>query len=111
MSNFLSSSGDPSSSVICTKINVTEGVPSSRWGHASEYSEGKLYIIGGRNEADINDLHEFDTINMKWKQVDINGYVPKARRRHSALVMSGSLIMFGGFDGSFFNDMHVLDLK
>ena len=51
---------------MCTKINLTEGAPSTRWGHAASTHDGKLYILGGRNEADINDLHEFDYAKMKW---------------------------------------------
>jgi len=70
---------------------------------------GKLYVLGGRNEQDIIDLHEFDANSMKWKQVEITAQLPKARRRHSCLFVSGSLVMFGGFDGNFFNDLNVLD--
>ena len=111
LSNYLQNINDAGSAVICTKVNLTEGVPSTRWGHAAATLNEKLYILGGRNEQDVNDLHEFDYNNMKWSQVELNGQMPRPRRRHSALFVSGTLIMFGGFDGSFFNDMHLLDFQ
>jgi len=86
-------------------------VPTTRWGHAASSYNGKLYIVGGRNEQDVNDLHEFDPETMKWREIDIAGHLPKPRRRHSALFVSGSLVMFGGFDGTFFNDLHILDFQ
>jgi N-acetylneuraminic acid mutarotase len=105
---------DPTNSenrVITTRINITEGVPSTRWGHAAATNNGKLYILGGRNDQDVCDLHEFDPVKMKWKEIEFNDPKPKPRRRHSAIILSGSLIMFGGFDGSFFNDINILDLE
>lgn len=96
-------------SITCTKVLVNEGVPSTRWGHSAAVYKEKLYILGGRNEQDIIDLHEFDAEELKWRSIDIQGPLPKARRRHSCLFVSGSLIMFGGFDGNFYNDMNILD--
>jgi hypothetical protein len=43
-----------------------EGIPSTRWGHAAATMGEKLYIFGGRNELDVNDLHEFDFVVNKW---------------------------------------------
>ena len=97
--------------VVATKINVTENVPSTRWGHAACTNDGKLYILGGRNDQDICDLHEFDFDLSQWKEIEFCEPKPKPRRRHSAIFISGSMIMFGGFDGNFYNDMHILNLK
>jgi hypothetical protein len=36
--------------IICTHIDIKEGIPSTRWGHSSAQYNGKLYILGGRNE-------------------------------------------------------------
>ena len=93
-----------------TKINA-EGGPSTRWGHAATTYDGRLYILGGRNEQDICDLHEFDPFKNKWTEIEIADPKPKPRRRHSALFISGSLIMFGGFDGTFFNDVSILNMN
>lgn len=48
---------DPLAVVVITKINVTEGFPSTRWGHSASTNDGKLYILGGRNDQDVCDLH------------------------------------------------------
>lgn len=90
---------------------MTEGIPTTRWGHAAATHEGKLYIIGGRNEQDVCDLHEFDPSTMKWREIEPADPKPKPRRRHSAVFISGTLVMFGGFDGSFFNDVNILDIQ
>jgi N-acetylneuraminic acid mutarotase len=101
----------PEAKVIVTKVNVTEGAPTTRWGHAAATFDGKLYIMGGRNEQDVADLHEFDPAQNKWREIEIADPKPKPRRRHSAVFISGSLIMFGGFDGTFYNDINILNLR
>jgi N-acetylneuraminic acid mutarotase len=110
LSKFFENPKNNENMVTCTKVPVSETTPSTRWGHAAAAANGKLYILGGRNEQDIIDLHEFDLEKSKWKPVDIISPVPKARRRHSCLLVSGALVMFGGFDGSFYNDLNILDL-
>ena len=50
LSKFLLDPKNPENIVIVTKVNVTEGVPSTRWGHAAAIDQGKLYILGGRND-------------------------------------------------------------
>lgn len=63
----------PSTPINCNKVNVTEGVPSTRWGHSAATYRDKLYILGGRNEHDIIDLHEFDPLTQKWRALEIIG--------------------------------------
>jgi N-acetylneuraminic acid mutarotase len=108
-SQFLANPTNSDNHVIVKKIDISENVPSTRWGHASATYNGKLYIIGGRNDQDINDVYEFDPNRRKWREVETADPKPKPRRRHSAIFVSGSLILFGGFDGNFYNDLHVLD--
>jgi len=50
LSKFLLAPNDPESHIIVTKINVTQGVPPTRWGHAATTYQSKLFILGGRNE-------------------------------------------------------------
>ena len=111
LAQFLQTPNQPESRVQCKKIDVKEGVPSTRWGHAASTFNGKLFIVGGRNEQDVIDMHEFDPVTMKWREIEFNGVLPKPRRRHSALFVSNSLVMFGGFDGNFFNDLNIVDLN
>ena len=103
---------DPTKHVTCTKVNVTLNIPSTRWGHAAAVMDStNLFILGGRNDNDVNDIHCFDTIKQTWTQVDIGHPIPKPRRRHSCIFVSNCLVMFGGFDGEFFNDLHVMDME
>ena len=99
--------------ISCVKLDFRQdfNLPNTRWGHAAAVHDDKVYILGGRNEQDISDLHCLDLAKMKWSEIGINHQLPKARRRHSAVFISGSLVMFGGFDGEFFNDMHVMHLN
>ena len=48
-------------------MNVKDQGPSTRWGHAATNYKGKLYIVGGRNENDVNDIHEYDPEKNQWK--------------------------------------------
>jgi hypothetical protein len=73
MTTFLENPADPTRQILCSKINVTEGVPTTRWGHSAASYDEKLYILGGRNDQDIIDLHEFDFRLNKWRQVDVAG--------------------------------------
>ena len=98
--------------VVCTKVSVTENVPTTRWGHgATVLNDTKLFILGGRNDNDVNDLYCFDIEEMRWRQLEIGNPLPKPRRRHSCILISNCLVMFGGFDGEFYNDLNVLDLQ
>lgn len=97
--------------IVCTKVLTRENLPSTRWGHAATVmDEDKLLILGGRNDADINDIHCFDIKTMSWKEIKVGHPIPKPRRRLSSILLSKSLIMFGGFDSEFYNDLHALDL-
>lgn len=60
---------DPQNSpIICTKVQPKENLPSTRWGHAAAVMDNdKLIILGGRNEADINDIHSFNIETMQWR--------------------------------------------
>lgn len=47
--------------VQCRAVKPLIGkAPSTRWGHAAATHQNKLYVIGGRNDRDVSDIHEFD---------------------------------------------------
>lgn len=100
-------------SIECTRIDIRSNPPSTRWGHVAVFHEDQLFIIGGRNEQDLSDMHKFDMTTNTWSKVTISkeGNYPRARRRHSCVLIESYMLMFGGFDGEFFNDLHLLDLK
>jgi hypothetical protein len=70
LEEFLQAPLNPEPRISCRKIDVKEGVPSTRWGHAASTYNGKLYIVGGRNDQDVIDLHEFDPAEMKWREIE-----------------------------------------
>lgn len=40
---------------------LTGNVPSTRWGHAAAVmDQNKLFILGGRNDTDVNDINCFN---------------------------------------------------
>lgn len=92
------------------KVRATGEVPDARWGHSASIREGKMFICGGRNQDDLNDLFSFDCETFSWEYVDCVG-APVARRRHSSAFVGKALFSFGGFDGSFFNDFHMINLE
>ena len=60
-------SGCVNLTVTCCKLTCLAGKgPSSRWGHSAAVYEDKVYILGGRNSADISDLHCLDADTMTW---------------------------------------------
>ena len=90
---------------------MAENIPSTRWGHAAAVmNDTKLFVLGGRNDQDVSDVHCFDTEIMKWSKVEIGHPLPKPRRRHSCIFVSNCLVMFGGFDGEFYDDLNVMDM-
>lgn len=110
LADFLAAPADLGTRVVCKRL-ICAGGPSTRWGHAAASYGGKLFIVGGRNEQDVIDIHEFDPELMRWREMEVNGPLPKPRRRHSAVFVSGSLVLFGGFDGTFYNDLQILDFQ
>ena len=112
LNDFVKSDGK-TPQVKCVKLDFRgdSALPNTRWGHSAAVHEDRIYILGGRNEQDIGDLHCLDLNRKKWCEIDLKHQLPKPRRRHSAVFISSSLVMFGGFDGEFYNDMHILHLK
>ena len=98
------------SPVICSKVAVSYNTPSTRWGHSAAVNGDNLIILGGRNESDINDIHQFEVSSLTWSQLEVGHPLPKPRRRHSCIFVSNCLVMFGGFDGEFYNDLNVMDM-
>ena len=69
-----------------------------------------MFVFGGRNSEDLNDLYSFDTETQIWKKHSFeNG--PTPRRRHSCAFVGRALFVFGGFDGNFFDDLYMLNVE
>jgi N-acetylneuraminic acid mutarotase len=111
MADFLR---DNSESIVCTPIEPYNNGPDARWGHASAVYNDCVYIFGGRNLYDCDDLRYFNSKTMLWNKVKVgclNNLVPPARRRHSIIFIESTVVLFGGYNDKFFNDLHILDLS
>jgi hypothetical protein len=85
-------------------------LPSPRRYHTACVNEGLIYILGGRDQDDLRDLHTFDLENLKWEKIEVSPESLKPRRNHSAVFIGSSLIMFGGYHDKSQNDLCVLHL-
>lgn len=93
LSNFINNPSNLDVRIECKAIKTKSGtLPSTRWGHAAASHYNKLFIIGGRNEKDVSDIHEFDFESQSWKEHVASGTLPLPRRRHSALFIGGSIV-------------------
>ncbi len=93
-----------------TRLRTVGDLPDARWGHSAAVYEGKMYIFGGRNHDDLNDIYSFDFEERRWARVDTTCN-PEPRRRHSAAFIGRTMVMFGGFDGNFFNDFSMINVE
>jgi hypothetical protein len=96
--------------------------PSPRWGHTANFVNDDMVVFGGRNTADLNDIHVLrlltfsssGPITMSWTtcivKMNVPGHIITPRRRPATVVVNNNVIIFGGFDGTFFNDIHALKL-
>ena len=84
--------------------------PSPRNGHTADMIEGKLYIFGGGDKAELlNELFVFDTHEHQWSQPPCTGIAPPPRSRHTSGVVDHRLLIWGGIGGGL--DVHVLDTQ
>jgi hypothetical protein len=94
------------------RLEARGSLPQARWGHTAAEYNGKIYIFGGRNEFDLNDLYWYDVKKNVWfNKYNQDTHIPKARRRHSAVFVGRSMVLFGGFDGKYFSDMHYMNVR
>lgn len=72
LTNFVDSDGIDTR-ITCQKLTFRKNStqPSTRWGHAAAVHADKVYILGGRNEVDLNDLFVFDPKQRSWYEVEI----------------------------------------
>jgi hypothetical protein len=103
---------DPETNPVhCTLVigRQEDPVPAPRWGHAAASINNEMYILGGRNEKDMDDITVFNGDTMRWKKIEIVGDQPNPRRRHSIAFINSALVLFGGFNGQFHSDLYICD--
>ena len=86
--------------------------PFPRWGCSINFYKGKLFIFGGRNKIDFNDLWMFDIQSEKWEKLDSLTETPISRRRQVSFIYKNILFISGGFNGyEFLNDLYFSNLN
>lgn len=103
---------NPSQATVqCTLVisPANQPVPAARWGHAAAVHDNKMYILGGRNDKDMDDITYFDGLSQEWTKITIAGDQPHPRRRHSIAFIDSALVLFGGFNGQFHSDLYISD--
>lgn len=77
--------------------------PPARRNHASWYSNGKLYVHGGKTSSGqpTYDLWAYDLTKKDWDEIVLPpGSKPPAREGHLATVFPGGVILTGGKNGT-----------
>jgi hypothetical protein len=73
----------------------------------------KIYIFGGRNNTELNDIYTFDIATNSWSQiVDICGFVPTGRQCSMAILHEQFMMLIGGDSTStVFSDVFLFNLE
>ncbi|XP_026692479.2 kelch domain-containing protein 3 [Ciona intestinalis] len=101
---------------ISSNQKDNDEIPFMRYGHAAVAIGEVAYLWGGRNDSEgaCNKLYCFDTDNLHWTKLNVQGNCPGARDGHAMCVVNGNIFMFGGFEElaeQFSNEMYMLDVS
>lgn len=68
--------------------------------HAAAVVGSKIYVFGGiHNDVISSSLYVFDTHNLEWSEISVQGEWPSPRHSHSMLAHGTYLYVFGGYNG------------
>jgi N-acetylneuraminic acid mutarotase len=84
--------------------------PSGRYLHRAFAAYGKMYVFGGHNGNNLNDLHTYDPTTRTWAQLTTTGTTPTARYNMSIEVINGVAYLYGGYSTYYHSDLQALDL-
>ncbi|CAE7577395.1 gefF [Symbiodinium sp. CCMP2456] len=96
-----------------TLPTVSAAKPPGRRGHTAVMTSGTLYVFGGYNSGNLNDLWSINVLagNPEWVQMSSVSTSPSARADHSAVLMSTVMWIFGGSAGDgAMNDVWFVEL-
>jgi N-acetylneuraminic acid mutarotase len=93
--------------VTLSKADSVNPVP--RWGSLMKAYNNNLYLFGGRNGYDSNEIHMFS--KNKWQEVKFTNNTIPPRRRAQGIIYQGSFIIIGGFGNQFYNDVYIVSLS
>ncbi|MEK7398140.1 MAG: sigma-70 family RNA polymerase sigma factor [Candidatus Poribacteria bacterium] len=82
-------------------------MPTARCAFDSAVVNGKIYAIGGRNNAGvISNVDEYDPMKDKW---DIKSSMPQAKEFLCASSVNGKIYAFGGLNNNTLSSVHEYD--
>eukprot|EP00292_Cryptomonas_paramecium_P021799 CAMPEP_0113666566 /NCGR_PEP_ID=MMETSP0038_2-20120614/2949_1 /TAXON_ID=2898 /ORGANISM="Cryptomonas paramecium" /LENGTH=168 /DNA_ID=CAMNT_0000582079 /DNA_START=135 /DNA_END=638 /DNA_ORIENTATION=+ /assembly_acc=CAM_ASM_000170 len=94
--------------------NMISGTsPSARAMASFARANDELYLFGGFDAADRNDMYKFDASTLTWTTLTnvVGGRIPDARDSYGIGGYKGKLFLFGGYFGpGGNNDLWVLDI-
>ena len=85
----------------------------SRWGHSSCVEGNSVYIFGGRNNEDFNELlcfeYEKDTEKYTLRKIETSEK-PDGRRKGVLINIGSFLFLHGGFNSQYFSQIHLFNI-
>ena len=71
--------------------------PERRCAHSAFTYNGELYICGGWNYKDLNDLWKFNPATFCWKKVEPKGKGPSEMSYMCCCMVGDRIFLFGGY--------------
>jgi hypothetical protein len=72
--------------------------PMARHFHAAVTVGSGFYVLFGKSNGYMNDVHRFDPATRRWERIEPLNSAPSRRYGHSAVEWGGDVYVYGGFD-------------
>ena len=72
--------------------------PMARHFHAAVTVGSSFYVLFGKSNGYMNDLHRFDPAARRWERIESHNSAPSRRYGHAAVEWGGDVYVYGGFD-------------
>ena len=92
------------------QLGMNQANSIGRWGHVSKVYDDCVYIFGGRNTNELNDLLVFNSKNNSLKKLPTQK-PPEARRKPCVWMIGSILIINSGYNGNYLCDQFWIDVK
>ncbi|ELT99891.1 hypothetical protein CAPTEDRAFT_124196 [Capitella teleta] len=87
--------------------NTLPPMPTARSHHSSLFHKGQFYVIGGRDDLNLDSVESLDTKSLEWQQ-----HPPMPRHLYLAGVVSfsGNIFVLGGYEANYEVDVNEYDV-
>ncbi len=72
--------------------------PMARHFHGAVTVGSCFYVLFGKSNGYMNDVHRFDPAARRWDKIDSENSAPSRRYGHTVVEWGGDIYVFGGFD-------------